>query len=232
MNRTISMVLAVVAVIAAVSVGAFLYLTREVAPASDINASVQTLEVTASGGAEVIFQLDQTATIAEYNIYELLNGADKTVIGTTDQVAGEIALNQSDLALSRIGELRINARTFATDNDRRDNAVARFVLQSENDDKEFIRFQPTAISGLSGSAAIGDSVEFTVTGDLTVAGVTQVVTFTVSALLESDSVLTGHAETVISRADFNLTIPEVPSVANVADEVTLKLDFTARAVSA
>lgn len=230
MNRTISIAISIVAFVAVVSVGAFFYITRDIAaPTTDISESVAAIEVTDST-TETVFEIDTTATTAEYNIYELLNGADKTVVGTTDQVAGQIALNLSDLSQSEIGELKINARTFATDNDRRDNAVARYVLQSEDDANEFIVFQATEITGLSGSANVGDTVEFQVTGDLTVAGVTQRVSFDVTATIASEDQITGTAETVISRADFNLTIPEVPSVANVGDDVTLKLDFTANAI--
>jgi polyisoprenoid-binding protein YceI len=231
MNRTISIALSVVAFVAVVSVGAFFYLTRDIAaPTTDISESVEEVEITSTDGSSTVFEIDTTSTTAEYNIYELLNGSDKTVVGMTDQVAGQIAINVSDLSQSEIGDLKINARTFATDDDRRDNAVARYILQSESDANEFIVFEPTKITGLSGSASVGDTVEFQVTGDLTVAGVTQTVTFNVSATLASEDQLTGLAETVISRADFNLSIPEVPMVANVGDEVTLKLDFTASAV--
>ncbi|GAB4527530.1 MAG: hypothetical protein OHK0046_45390 [Anaerolineae bacterium] len=227
------MVVAVVAVVAVIGVGAFLYLTRDVAaPSQDVNDAVQELEVTETEGTSTVFQISQTGTTAEYNIYELLNGADKTVVGTTNEVGGDIAIHMSDLSQSQIGELRINARTFATDNSRRDNAVARFVLQSEQAANEFIIFQPTQIIGLEGAAAVGESITFSVTGDLTISGVTQSTTFTVTAVLESESVLTGSAETVISRGDFNLSIPQVPSVANVSDDVTLKLNFTANANAA
>lgn len=227
MNRTLSTVMILVAAVAVISVSAFLYLTREIAaPSININESVQSITVD-SEGEKIVFQLEQDGTTAEYNIYELLNGEDKTVVGTTNQVAGEIALNLSDLSQSQIGEIRINARTFATDSDRRDNAVARFILQSEDDVNEFIIFQPTEISGLEGSASVGDSITFQVTGNLTVAGVTQSIIFDVTATLESETTLSGHAQTIISREAFNLSIPEVPSVANVGDEVTLKLDFTA-----
>lgn len=229
MNRTLSIMLIIVAAVAVIGVGVFLYLTRDIAaPSAEISASVQAVEVAADNAAAV-FQIEPAGTTAEYNIYELLNGEDKTVVGTTNQVAGEIALNLSDLTLSQIGELRINARTFATDNSRRDNAVARFVLQSEAAANEFIVFQPTQISGLAGSASVGDTVQFSVTGDLTIVGVTQSVTFDVTATLNSADQLTGRAETTISRADFNLRVPDVPFVANVADDVTLKLIFTASA---
>jgi polyisoprenoid-binding protein YceI len=230
MNRTLTGILAAVVIAGIIGVGVFLYLTRDIAaPTTDIESSIRPVEVAENDGATRVFQIDQSGTTAEYNIYELLNGEDKTVVGTTNQVAGEIALNPSDLSQSQVGELRINARTFATDSNRRDNAVARFVLRSEDAANEFIVFQPTQITGLSGSASVGDSVQFQVAGDLTVAGVTQNVIFDVTATLESEQQLSGQAETVISREDFNLTVPQVPSVANVADDVTLKLVFTATA---
>lgn len=76
---------------------------------------------------------------------------------------------------------------------------------------------------------MGDTIQFEVTGNLTIGGVTRSVTFAVAATLQSETQLTGHAETVISCADFNLSIPEVPAAAHVGDAVTLKLDFTASA---
>lgn len=231
--RNIRVIIAVVAAVAVVGVGAFLYMTRGVAaPTQDIQSSVQALEVSDEDSATTtLFRISQDESQVEYNIYELLNGADKTVVGTTDQVAGDIIVNLSDLSQSEIGELSINARTFATDEERRDNSVARFILQSENDANEFITFQPTSIDGLTGSASVGDTLTFTVTGDLTIAGTTNSVTFDVMATLETAETLVGSAETTVLRSDFNLSIPSVPFVANVGDDVTLKLSFTANAVS-
>ncbi|MFN8452390.1 MAG: YceI family protein [Anaerolineae bacterium] len=231
MPRNLRLAIGVVALVAVVSVGAFLYLTRGVAlPSADVQASVEQLNTSADSSA-TLFRIAQDESQAEYNIFEVLNGSDKTVVGTTSEVAGDIVIDLNDLSQTEVGEIAINARTFATDEDRRDNSVARFILQSENDANEFITFQPTAISGLPDSASVGDTLEFQVTGDLTIAGTTQSVTFDVTATLATADQLTGHAETVIERADFNLTIPSVPFVADVGEEVTLKLDFVANAVT-
>lgn len=218
--------------IAIISIGTFLYLTRDVAaPSEAVQDSAQQLQTADTSGSQVVYRISQADSTVEYNIYELLNGADKTVVGSTNQVAGDILLDLNDLAQTQIGAISINARTFATDDERRDNSVARFILQSEDDANEFITFQPTSITGLSSSAAVGDTLEFQVMGDLTIAGVTQSATFTVSATLESADQLTGHGEATVQRSAFNLSIPNVPFVANVGDEVTLKLDFVANAVS-
>jgi hypothetical protein len=50
----------------------------------------------------------------------------------------------------------------------------------------------------------------------------------VIATAVSDSQINGTASTVISRGDFNLVIPNVPSIANVEEEVGLYIDFVAR----
>lgn len=231
MPRNLRLAIGVVALVAVVSVGAFLYLTRGVAlPSTDVQTSVEQLNTSADSSA-TLFRISQDESQAEYNIFEVLNGSDKTVVGTTSEVAGDIVIDLSDLSQTEVGEIAINARTFATDEDRRDNSVARFILQSESDANEFITFQPTAISGLPDSASVGDTLEFQVTGDLTIAGTTQSVAFDVTATLATADQLTGHAETVIQRADFNLTIPSVPFVADVGEEVTLKLDFVASAIT-
>ncbi len=221
----------VLAVIAIVATGAFLYVTREIAaPSQSVQAAAQQLASDGSG-SNIVFRISQDESKVEYNIGEVLNGSDKLVSGTTNQVAGDIAVNLSNPSASQVGEIRINARTFATDESRRDNTVARFVLRSEDSANEFIVFQPTSVTGLPGSVKVGDTLQFKVTGKLTVAGVTKEVTFDVTATLASQDQLKGEARATISRGDFSLTIPQVPMVASVQDQVTLKLNFVANRVS-
>lgn len=232
MTQGIRIMVVIVGTVAVLSVGAFFYLTREIAaPSANVEDSVEQLETSDESGSEIVFRISQDESQVEYTLDEVLNGADKTVVGTTSEVAGDILVNLSDLSQAEMGEISINARTFATDDERRDNSVARFILQSESDANEFITFQPTSVTALADSAGVGDTLEFEVTGDLTIAGTTSAVTFDVTASLESEGRLVGQAETVVAYADFNLSIPDVPFVASVEDEVTLTLDFVANAVS-
>jgi hypothetical protein len=153
MFNSIRIAAAIVALVAVISIGSFFYLTREIAaPSQDVQASVEQLET--SDISEIVFRISQDESSAQYTIDEVLNGVDKTVIGTTSEVADDILLNLNDLSQSEIGEISINARTFATDDDRRDNSVARFILQSESDENEFITFQPTSISALPDNAVL------------------------------------------------------------------------------
>ena len=124
-----------------------------------------------------------------------------------------------------MGEILINARTFATDSGNRDRAIRGPILAAEQ--YEFITFSPTGITGLSGAAEAGGEYGFSVAGDLTVRDITRAVTFTVVARWDADGRLQGLASTTVLRSDFELGVPSVPFVANVGDEVGLELAFTA-----
>ncbi len=199
----------------------------EVAAAEDIEeVSVEDAPVEVSA-APLIYEIDPAASQVRFELDELLRGNPITVVGRTDQVAGQIAADLNDLSTVQAGEIRINARTLATDNDFRNRALKNEIL--DTGDFEFITFSPTVVNGLPDSAAVGDTLEFTIDGDLTIRDITLPVTFTVTASPVSETQLTGSATTTIAREDFNLTIPTVPNVADVEEEVELYIDFVANA---
>ena len=200
------------------------------APAPTGEAGPAAAEPTGTAAADpasslIVFQISQEESEARFLIYEDLRGQPNTVLGATNQVAGELALDLSDLSKTQVGVIQANARTLVTDNDRRNGAIRRFILNS--DQYEFLTFTPTAITGLSGAAQPGQPFTFEVAGDLTIRNVTQPAVFTVTAVGESAARITGAATTVIKRSDFGLTIPNVPNVANVGNDVTLEFDFVA-----
>lgn len=166
-------------------------------------------------------------TEARFLIYEDLRGEPFTVVGVTTDVVGRIGVNRADLAASQMGDILINARTFATDSGNRDRAIRGPILSSA--EFEFITFRPLAISGLSGAAQPGGEWSFAVEGELVVRDIARPVTFEVVATWEEGDVLRGRASATVLRSDFNLSVPSVPFVANVADEIGLELDFIASA---
>jgi polyisoprenoid-binding protein YceI len=175
----------------------------------------------------VIFEIVQSNSVARFIINEVLNGAPKTVVGATDQVAGEIAIDLDDPPRSQVGTIAVNARTLTTDNDFRNRAIKNRILSTDN--YEFVTFTPTEIVGLPSVTTIGESFAFQMVGDLTVRDVTNQVTFEVTVTPISETQLEGLALTTILYGDFGLTIPEVPSVAGVDDEVRLEIEFAAAA---
>jgi polyisoprenoid-binding protein YceI len=188
--------------------------------------SVASETSTTSDADLAVFEISQADSEVSFSIYEELAGQPKTVVGVTDQVAGQIAINLDDLSQSQVGVIQVNARTFVTDNNRRNNALRNFILTT--DQYEFITFTPTDVINLSGNAEPGQALTFQIAGDLTIRNVTQPVVFEVT--VQGDTTrLTGTATAVIDRNDYNLTIPSVPSVANVGREITLEINFVAKA---
>jgi polyisoprenoid-binding protein YceI len=194
-------------------------------PAVEEVATEEPVEATSSG--LVIFTISPEGSEVRFELDEDLRGLRNTVVGTTDQVAGELAVDINDLSTVQAGVIQINARTLATDNNFRNRAIANEILKTGA--FEFITFTPTAVNGLSGSVGEGETVNFTIVGDLTIRDITAEATFDVEATVDSATQLSGTAGTVVSRADYGLNIPSVRNVANVEDEVELYIDFVASA---
>lgn len=175
------------------------------------------------------YQIDSSKSKASFTLTEDLMGSPNTVVGTTNQVAGSILFDVQNPTNTKIGMIRIDARTLATDSDMRDRTTRSRILESSQDKYEYIDFTPTSITGLPDKIVAGQSYTFQVIGDLTVHGVTKSESFSVTAKLVTGSPdqVEGTATATVKRADFNLNIPSVPSVANVSDEVKLQIDFVA-----
>jgi polyisoprenoid-binding protein YceI len=184
-----------------------------------------------TSGEVTAFVIDGAQSTATYEVDEILRGNPNRVVGVTSEVAGQVAFDPTDLSTAQFSEILINARTFETDSSTRDRQVrGPVVLDSGNDEFEFISFSVTSVDGLPESVAVGETVTGRVIGDLTIKGTTQAVTFDLTVALTDDNTITGSATAVVLRSDFGIDIPQVPSVAGVDDDVTLILDFVAAAV--
>lgn len=173
----------------------------------------------------VTYRILQEETEARFLIDEILRGQLNTVVGVTNLVEGEITVDFDNPAASTIGPITIDAGSFVTDDSRRNSAIRRFILQTAT--YPTITFTPTAIDGLPEVITLGQPVDLRITGDLTIRDITQSVTFEATVTPVSAERLEGSARTVIQRGDFNLTIPSVSFIAEVAEEVTLEIDFVA-----
>lgn len=202
-----------------------------VAVAEAVDTSVSAaMEAAAAVSEPVEFKIAAAESLASFTLEEDLRGVRTTVIGSTSEVGGSIMVDLANPSASSIGAIVINARTLETDNSFRNRALRSQILRSAQDEYEFIIFEPRALGNWSAeNVALGESVSFDVTGDLTVAGVTRSVTFAATVELESETQLSGSATVNLLHGDFGLVIPDVRSVANVTDDVDLTLEFVARA---
>lgn len=181
-----------------------------------------------AAGDVVAYSIIGEQSEVSFTLDEDLRGERVTVVGTTSEVGGTFNVNMADPAASTIDTIVVNARTLATDSDMRDRATRSRILNSAQDEFEFIIFEPKELSNFSAeSVAVGDTITFDITGDLTVKGTTQSVTFNASVTVDSETQISGSATTQVLRSDYGLVIPDVPSVANVTDEVYLAINFVA-----
>jgi polyisoprenoid-binding protein YceI len=187
---------------------------------------------TLTSGDGTVFTLDSSSSQATFTINEILFGRPNTVVGKTNAVAGQIRVDTSDPSKSQVGEIRIDLSSMLTDNDFRNRALQGRIFETDNPANQYATFTAAACTGLPTSAAdlaAGKAVSFKITGNLTIHQVTKTVTFDATVTPQSATELTGEAHTTVKYRDFNLAIPNVPSVAGVSDDVVLAISFTAKA---
>jgi polyisoprenoid-binding protein YceI len=177
----------------------------------------------------IIAELVQAESQVRFLIDEILNGQPKTVVGVTDQVAAQIIIDPTNPSNVQMGQVTVNARTLATDNNFRNRAIQNEILDTAQ--FEFITFTPKSFLDLPEEGAIGETFVFQIVGDLTIRDVTKEVTFDVTVTVDSDIRLHGLATAVISRKQMGLGLIELPpQVASVDDTVTIEIEFVAEAV--
>lgn len=229
MNRSLVKVIAGIVVLGVVVVaGALVYIYASggsAVPSSSLNAPALTVAENSSG-SQVVYRIDPSNSEVSFTLDEKLMGNPNTVVGKTNQVAGDIMVDAKTPANSKVGIIKIDARGLSTDSEMRNRMIRGQILQSNSDKFEFIQFEPTGVTGLPDTVTPGQPITFKITGNLTIRDITQPVTFDATATLAADN-LSGTASTVVKRADFKLEIPRVPTVADVTDEVKLAITFKA-----
>ncbi len=144
-------ILVLMGITAVVSVLAYIYIVGGSGdPSTAISAP--TLEAQTSG---TVFRIVPDESTASFTLTEELRNQPNTVVGTTNQVAGDIEIDSTTPANSIVGVIRINARTLSTDTEFRNRAIRAEILKSSKDEYEFIEFTPTSVTGTAGQRDIG-----------------------------------------------------------------------------
>lgn len=180
----------------------------------------------------VVFSIVSEESEASFSLEEDLRGSRITVVGTTNQVGGDFAIDFANPSASEVGTITINARSLETDNNFRNQAMRSDILQSAQDEYEFITFAPTSLSGLPDSVEIGETYTFDIIGDLTIIDTTTEVTFNAEVTIVSETEITGSATTNILYGEWGLPVPSAPIIANVSEEADLAINFVASSVVA
>lgn len=183
--------------------------------------------VTATSLAPRLFRIVSSESLARFSVVEKIPAG--TAVGATNQIAGDLLIDFANPSNSRLGRIRINLRTLTTNNLDRDKSIRCCVLLTAQDNYEFTEFVPTSLRGLPTQVALGQTVIFQVTGDLSLRGVTRSVSFNVSLTLESMQTVRGKADTTVNRSDFGILDDNMLAYHGVAQQIALSFDFVARA---
>ena len=223
--------------VGAVGVGIYLYSTRAVdqspvpVPVLESSATSESVGATvtepAGGGVSKQLVIDSAQSRASFSLKEDLNGKRITVLGTTTAITGTAQLNTNTPASLVINQVAIDGRTFVTDNDRRNNAITRFILESEKPEYTYITFTTTAVEGVP--ALLEDGAEFPliITGNLSIKGTIKPTTFTGTGTY-TEGVLTATVSSIIKYGEFGVSVPQLSFLANVEEEVVAELTIVAR----
>lgn len=157
-----------------------------------------------------------------------INAGAVDVVGTTENVEGQIQVDLQDLA-APLGETTITADLGAltSDQDRRDKWLRENGGGPQFGSSPPASFTATAINGLAADYTEGEEVQFELSGDMTVRGATVPVVFEVTAVVSGDT-LSGTAETRLLMSDFGIQPPNFARTLSVADEFGIRVDLVAR----
>jgi polyisoprenoid-binding protein YceI len=215
----------VIALLIAAAVFAYIWFSGGSGQAS-VPTAVPIMTI-AEGDSRSLFHIVPEESEVRFVIDEVLLGSPKTVIGTTQNLAGDLLIDWENPSNSLLGAVRVNVRTLETDNEFRNRALRGQILHSDRDEYEFAEFIPTALEGLPLTIAVGDTVNFQIVGVLTLRGISKEIRFDASLTASSESRIEGTASAEVAYSDFGLSIPEAPGVANISETLRLEIDFVA-----
>jgi polyisoprenoid-binding protein YceI len=192
------------------------------------NASDAVTQIDNSSANFAIYRISQDESKALFMVDEVLRGEEITAVGETNQIAGDISVSLTNQSEGELGQIIVNARALKTDSERRDGAISKFILKSTEEKNQFITFVPVTITPISvGATGEAEMSRYSVDGNLTMAGVTKLVTFNIVVQDLDEKKIVATAETVIQRSDFRISIPSVEFVAGVSNDVTLRANVVA-----
>jgi polyisoprenoid-binding protein YceI len=179
-------------------------------------------DTTAAGAAaanplEGVWNVDVTGEIyVGYRVEEVLSGVNTTATGRSNQVTGSATITGTTL---QAAEFTVDVASITSDQSRRDLQFSGRIMETaEFPTASFVLTQPVELAGVP---AEGEVVTATATGDLTLHGVTNSVTFEIQAFVAGGKV-TATGAIPILFSDYDI---EDPSFSFVSTEDNGLLEF-------
>jgi polyisoprenoid-binding protein YceI len=152
-----------------------------------------------------------------YRVQEELAGVGGTVaVGRTPQVTGSLTIAGTTVTDARF---EADLRTLESDESLRDGQLRRQGIESDRfPTATFTLTEPIELGALP---AVGEDIEITATGDLTIHGVTKEVVVPLHAALH-DGVVAAAGSLTFSWDDFGMERPTAQRVLSLADDLTME----------
>ncbi len=176
--------------------------TAPATSAAPVNAGTGTTAPAATGSSWVATDASQVG----YRVEEVLFGVDTTAVGRTDAVDGSLAIAGTKVTAV---EFSVDVASIESDDSRRDNQFRGRIMSA--DEFPTATFVLTAPIELGAEPADGVEVATTATGELTLRGATQPVTFDVVA--KQDNGLIGVQGSIpVVFADYGIANPSFAGI--------------------
>jgi polyisoprenoid-binding protein YceI len=156
-------------------------------------------------GADGSWQVISTSQVG-YRVKETINGFDTEAVGRTNHITGTMTIEGNTVTTA---EFTVDMNTFESDESRRDSAFRGRVMDVAHfPTSTFALTQPIEFGSVP---AEGERLLAAATGDLTLHGTTNSVTFDVTAELKGGKVGV-FAQIPIVFADYNVPNPSVATI--------------------
>ncbi|HVX17008.1 MAG TPA: YceI family protein [Acidimicrobiales bacterium] len=178
-----------------------------------------------AGNGETVYRIDPTRSQLGYEVSEKLVGATTGhAIGTTNGIAGDLALNPTNPAASRVGDIVANVEQFHSDQSLRDARIREDFLESAT--YPLATFHTTSISGLPARLEPGHTYHFQLHGTATVKKTTAPITWDATGRFANGR-LTTTATTDTKLSTFGAGPISVAGLVSTSDAVRLTMRLTA-----
>ena len=203
-------------------------LDDDVAVTTDVAAPVVELEEIDQETERLYRISPDNGSSLTYSVEESLAGSDRTAVGVTQTLAGDIVVDLVDPSNSQIGAIVVNVEMFDSDSSLRDKRIRHDFLESRH--FPFASFVATEIVGLPTTADDNTETELTITGDLTVKETSLPITFTGTASMDGDA-LTATMTSQALMSDYDIGPIHVAGLAHTGNEIGLTFVLVADRVT-
>jgi polyisoprenoid-binding protein YceI len=190
-----------------------------------VSYDVPTAPRLAALGGETVYRIDPTRSQVTYSVAEKIVGQTAHhATGSTNGIAGDLAVNRTNPAASRVGEIVVDVEQLHSNNNLRDARIRQSFLESHNN--PLAEFTTLSLSRLPQSIIDGRQYSFTMTGVLTAHGKPTPVTWNVNAEL-SGGQLNATATTHVKMSTFGVGPISLAGLLSTGNDVGLTLKLAA-----